>query len=237
MKLGIMQPYFFPYLGYFSLINYVDKWVVFDPVQYMRKGWINRNRVIKMGGGDKYIGITVEKHHQQTLIKDIKINTSLDWKGQIIRNLDYYKKIAPYYNETIELLNSCFEFEGDSIVNFNAFCLEKTCNYLSIPFEYEIYSEMEINHNPAGHPGEWALWISKALGASEYVNPSGGRDIFNKNQFEENGIELKFLDSIIEPYNQGGIEFLPSLSILDIMFFNDKETINVMLNKFKLSDE
>ena len=108
MKLGIMQPYFFPYLGYFSLINYVDEFIIFDPVQYIRKGWINRNRVLKKGGGVKYINITVEKHCLGTLIKDIRLSTTQDWRNKILRNLDYYEKKAPYYYEVKELLSSCF---------------------------------------------------------------------------------------------------------------------------------
>ena len=234
MKLGIMQPYFFPYLGYFSLINYVDEFIIFDPVQYIRKGWINRNRVLKKGGGVKYINITVAKHCLTTPIKDIRLSTTQDWRNKILRNLDYYEKKAPYYYEVKELLSSCFATEEIRLPQFIGHCLIKTCQYLAIPFTPSIYSEMNLQHQSPAHPGEWALHISSALGAKEYVNPPGGREIFKKDQFDRVGIKLLFLDQELLPYDQKNDHFEPGLSIIDVMMFNSPKAIRQMLQKYTL---
>jgi hypothetical protein len=114
-----MQPYFFPYLGYFSLIQNTDKWIVFDEVQFIRHGWIERNRILKPGDGWQYISVPLEKHSRETLIKEIKIRNSEDWKGKILRQLEHYKKIAPYYSDVIEFLNIVFKIETTNIVKLN----------------------------------------------------------------------------------------------------------------------
>ena len=234
MKLAIMQPYFFPYLGYFSLINYVDKWIVFDPTQYIRKGWINRNRVLKNGKGVKYIRVKVKKHHLTTSIKDIYVDDSNDWRESIYCNLDYYKNRAPYYSIVVDFLKDCFNTNDLRINYFNTRLLKKSCEYLNIPFNYEIYSEMQLEHKVPSHAGEWALHISKALGASVYVNPPNGREIFQKSQFDANGIKLSFLEQTFTEYNQKIIPFEPGLSIIDVMMFNTPKQISEMLKKFTL---
>lgn len=179
MRLGIMQPYFLPYLGYYSLIKHTDKWIVFDPVQFIRHGWIERNRILKPSEGWQYIAVPLVKHIQGTLIKDIKIRGEEDWRNKIFRQLDHYKK-APFYKETIHVLNEAFDIDTDSITLLNANVLNVTCKYLQIPFNYTIFSDVDIEIEPVNDAGEWALNISKALNASEYINPAGGIEIFDE---------------------------------------------------------
>jgi hypothetical protein len=234
MKLGIMQPYFFPYLGYYSLMKHTDQWIVFDVVQYIRHGWIARNRVLKPGEGWQYIAVPLQKHNRDTLIKDIRINQD-DWKGKILRQLDHYKK-ARYYNQTIEVIKECFEIETDSITILNAHILKTTCNYLGIDFKYNIFSEMDLAIDPVADAGEWALNISKALQASEYINPPGGMELFDKNKFANAGINLKFLNINLTDYPQRRNVFEPGLSIIDVMMFNSPEVIREMLDNYQFID-
>lgn len=220
MKLGIMQPYFFPYIGYFSLIKNTDKWIVFDDVQFIRHGWIERNRILKPGDGWQYISVPLKKHSRDTKIKDVEIRNEEDWKNKILRQLEHYKK-APYYSQTIKVINQSLSIQTNSIVELNRWILQTVCNYLSIPFDVNTFSEMEIDFEPVNHAGEWALNISKALGAKEYINPTGGMAIFKPEQFKNAGIKLTFLENNLPVYNQGRTQFEAGLSIIDVIMFND----------------
>lgn len=234
MKVGIMQPYFLPYLGYYALIKNTDKWIVFDEVQFIRHGWIERNRVLKPNEGWQYISVPLEKHSRDTLIKEIKIRNTDDWKERIIKQLDHYKKKAPYYSQVIALLKSAFMLHSDSISVLNAHLLNKSCNYIGISFHYEIYSEMNLSIEPIYEPGDWALNISKAIGATCYINPPGGIELFEKAKFEKTGIDLKFLKIKLKEYDQHRTVFEPGLSIIDVMMFNPPEIIREMLNQYEL---
>ena len=131
-RIGIMQPYFFPYLGYFSLIKHTDQFILFDPVQFIRHGWIERNRVLKQGGGWLYIRIPLLKSSRDTPIQDVRIDNTQPWGKKIIAQLEPYKKIAPYYHKIIPLIESSLYENSDSMVKLNKTTLEAVCRYLGI---------------------------------------------------------------------------------------------------------
>ena len=228
-----MQPYFLPYLGYYSLIKHTDKWIVFDPVQYIRHGWIERNSVLKPGEGWQYIAVPLVKHTRDTLIKDIEIRNEEDWRNKILRQLDHYKK-APFFKETIAVLNDAFDINTNSITLLNAHVLKATCKYLQITFTYSIFSEMQLEMEPVNDAGEWALNISKAVDAEEYINPPGGKEIFDESKFEAAGIKLTFLQANLPEYSQRRPVFEPGLSIVDVMMYNSPEMINEMLDDINM---
>ena len=235
MKIGIMQPYFFPYLGYFQLISAVDKWIVFDTPQYIRHGWINRNRILKPDRNDfQYVNVPLKKHAREATIKEVEISATENWKDKLTGQLAHYKKVAPFYSETIKIIENAISLDTESIVKLNCVVLNAVCEYLEIEFNYEIYSEMNLKHKTAQHAGEWALHISSALGAKTYINPPGGVEIFDKSQFDTAGIELLFLESQLPEYNQKNEKFIPGLSIIDVMMFNSATGIKNMLNNFIL---
>jgi len=237
-RLGIMQPYFFPYLGYYGLIANTDQWIVFDPVQFRRKTWMTRNRVLKAGGGAKYINLKVASHSRYTLIKDICLPEDHNRFEHLIRNLDAYKLLkAPYYDKVLDVLRECYAFKSDSLVKFLSECLTQTCHYIGIPFQHEIYSNMKLEHPEATHPMDWSLYICQSLGASEYLNPPGGRAFFNTNRFKEAGIEFYYYEQILPEYNQNSSEFMDGLSIIDVMMFNSPEQIKKMLLQYRLCEE
>lgn len=237
-RVGIMQPYFFPYIGYFGLIAHSDRWIVFDPVQYIRKGWMNRNRVLKGGGGEKYVSITVAPHERSTLIRDVHLAPEQDRFDHFLRQLDAYKLLrAPYYSVVTELLRSCFDTSTDKLVPFLTQSLQRTCEYIGIPFRYEIYSEMQLTHAEPSHPMEWSLFTCEELGVAEYINPPGGRSFFDPERFRQSGIRLLFHEQRLTEYDQRMAQFIPGLSIIDVMMFNSPPEIRAMLDQFTLSEE
>ena len=236
MKIGIMQPYFFPYLGYISLIKHTDRFIIFDTVQFIRHGWIERNRILKQNGGWIYIQVPLIKIGRETLINEIQINNTENWKNKILSQLQTYKKIAPNYFKVIKLLNEIFEDDFNDIVHLNKRTLESVCDYLGLNKKFEIFSEMNLEIEPVYEPDEWALNICKALGnVDEYWNPTGGRSFFDKSKYEKSGIELKFQNVELLQYNQKRENFESGLSIIDVMMFNSPEVINEMLNEYELT--
>lgn len=235
MKLGIMQPYFFPYLGYYCLIKHTDDFILFDTVQFIRHGWIERNRILKQNEGWLYIQVPLIKAPQQTLIKDMQINNNLPWKNKILSQLQVYKKKAPFYYTVLKLINQIFENEYHDIVLLNKDILKITCDYLGFNRDFKIFSQMGLNIETVREPDEWALNICKAIdGVEEYWNPPGGQLFFDKSKYEENNITLKFQSIELVSYDQKQTQFEPGLSIIDVVMFNSVEDINKMLENYTI---
>ena len=235
MKIAIMQPYFFPYLGYFSLIKHTEQFILFDTVQYIRHGWIDRNRILKQDNSWLYIQVPSLNKGRDTLIKDLKINNVELWQKKILSQLIIYKKTAPHYFKVIQLIALIFEQNFDTIVAFNKFSLEKICDYLRINHKIEIFSKMNMEIETANAPDEWALNICEKIeGVDEYWNPTGGLTFFDKSKYDKQGIKLFFQNVILQEYDQKRTLFEPGLSIIDVLMFNSPEEINVMLDNYKL---
>lgn len=235
MKLAIMQPYFFPYIGYFSLIKHTDRFILLDTVQFIRHGWIERNRILKQNEGWLYIKVPLLNRHRDDLIKDVVIDNSFEWKKKILAQLIPYKKIAPNYFIVIDLINNIFANEYDSIVELNLAIIESICIYLKIDLDIKVFSKINLEIEEPKSPDEWALNICKSIGnVKEYWNPPGGQSFFNKKKYENSSIELKFQSINLESYDQKRNEFEIGLSIIDVMMFNSTEEINRMLDEFDL---
>lgn len=235
-KIAIMQPYFFPYLGYFSLIKHTDEFVLFDIVQFIRHGWIERNRILKPNEGWQYIQVPLQKHSQTTLIKDVKVDNSVNWQDKLLAQLQHYKKKSPFYKETIDVVKTGLAEKTDSITKLNFNTLKATCDYLGVPFNASIISERDVKFEPAKAPDEWALNICKALDYKEYWNPVGGQTFFDAQKYTDAGVQLAFQKLNLDFYSQrrGPENFEPGLSVIDVMMFNDKQQINKMLDNFSL---
>lgn len=235
MTIGIMQPYFFPYLGYFQLINTVDRFILFDDVQYIRHGWINRNRILKPVEGNQYILAPLSDHNRDTEIKDIVVKPGYEWKEKILRQIEHYKKKSPFFKPVQELLVSCFENEQTSIAALNGHYLSAVCSYIGIDFKIEISSDMNFDYSNVHDAGEWALRISEQLGASQYINPPGGMALFDKNKFDNSNVKLSFIHPQLREYSQRRSTFEMGMSIIDVLMFNSPETVMEMLNEYTLS--
>lgn len=229
-SVAVMQPYFFPYLGYYALIKHTDAFVILDTVQYIQRGWINRNRVLKPNEGWEYITAPVQKHSSSTPIGEVQLAVGKEWREKIIRYLDHYRKRAPYYAEVRALLEDCFASTEPSISRFNAECLGKVCAYLGLEFNCLFHSELPIDPGTVTAADEWSLRTSQYLGATEYINPPGGRSFFDHAKYDAGGVDLKFLSINLTPYDQKRPVFEPGLSMVDVMMFNDPATIRTMLD-------
>jgi hypothetical protein len=229
-----MQPYFFPYLGYFSLIKHTDKFILFDTVQFIRHGWIERNRILNPNGDWQYIKVPLVKFSQSTIIKDIRINNNIGWREKIFAQLQHYKKKAPNYTIVIELLKDIFSEEYFDIVSLDLNSLIKVADYLGIDTSIYVFSTMGLAIEKVNAPDEWALNICKAQGnVEEYWNPPGGTSFFDRDKYEKAGINLKFHSIKLTEYIQRQSIFIPGLSIIDVMMFNSINDINEMLDNYE----
>jgi len=236
-KIGIMQPYFFPYLGYISLIKHTDRFILLDTVQFIRRGWIERNRILKQQEGWLYIQVPLKKDNgRSTLIKDCVLDNTKPWKDKIFAQLEIYKKFAPNYNSTVEFLKHTFSKDFENITSLNQHILKELCEYLDMPREISIFSEMNLPIEKPEDSDEWALNICKSLGSKfTYINPSGGKSFYNRDKYSNADIDMYFHQINLKGYNQGYREFEPGLSILDALMFNTKKEIHEMLDQFELS--
>lgn len=230
MKVGIMQPYFFPYIGYFSLINHVDQFVFFDTPQYITHGWVNRNRVLQQDGTPHYIIVPIQKAPRKTAICDIKICNNEPWQRKIFSQLAAYKKKAPYYEDTIAFLHEIIDAEQwTRLSELNIKTTEAVCRYIGIDTAFETFSQMRLDIERVEAPDEWAMNITKAIHGDTYVNPPGGESFFSREKYDFAGIKLQFLKTNMPKYIQRIGRFEPALSIIDVMMFNDRKAISGML--------
>lgn len=231
MKLGIMQPYFFPYLGHFDLINRVEQWVVFDTPQYRRHSWINRNRVLHPVQGWQYLVVPVRQHHRSVPIREIEIADGSGWRQRIQGQLQHYRKRAPHFDDTMALVCDCMAIQEKSLTRLNTAILERVCFSLDIPFAPYYLSEMDLSLNDIDGPGDWALRIAQTLGADEYINPPAGRNLFNPAKFAEAGIRLTIQPRLSFQYVCDGYRFESDLSIIDVLMWNSREQIRTVLSE------
>lgn len=234
MKIAIMQPYLFPYIGYFSLIRNTDHFVFFDTPQYIRKGWINRNRILGATGGDVYFTVPVEKCPRETPINEVKISYKENWKEKWMGQFTVYKKRAPYYATVMQLIQDVLNCHTPYISELAINSVIKTCQYLGIELNYDIYSHMDLPLVHVDAPDEWALEITKAMQYDTYVNPPGGKTFFDADKYQKANIELEFLTQELQEYNQRVREFVPGLSILDVMMFCTPKEIIGMMESYRI---
>ncbi|MDR1408423.1 MAG: WbqC family protein [Tannerella sp.] len=237
-RIAIMQPYFFPYPGYIGLIKHTDEFVLFDTVQFVRHGWIARNRILKPDDGWMYIRVPLCGHSMKIKIKDVAINNRENWQDRILAQLQHYRKKAPFYHRTTEVVRAAFDEKTDSIVRLNFNALQAVCAYLHIPFRASVFSETNLPITPPSAPDEWALNICLATGYREYWNSPGGMRFFDASKYRRAGIKLVFHQAVPTPYPQGRESgyFEPGLSIIDAMMFNSPEQIRQMLDRYEACD-
>lgn len=228
MKAAIMQPYFFPYIGYFQLINSVDIFVIYDNIQYTKKGWINRNRILNNGKAD-YFSLPLKKDSDFLNIEQREL--SIDWekeKNKLLNKIKESYRKAPYFNEIFELIEKCINFNNKNLFEFILFSLQETLKYLSINTKIIKSSTITLDHSLKSE--EKVIEICKSINAKSYINPIGGMELYNKFNFEKKLLSLHFLRANNFEYKQFNNEFVPFLSIIDVMMFNSKENLKKIIN-------
>lgn len=231
MRLGIMQPYFFPYLGHFALIANVDSWIVFDVTQYTPRTWINRNRVLHPESGANWVSVPLRNASISIKVREARVLDVAATAKSTLGKLSHYRHRAPHARQVEEIVNATFAAVGadNSLVALNVAGLNAVCAYLGVPFRPSICSQMDLCLPDQLGPGEWALEISREIsrlvGATTYVNPLGGRALFDVGEFERRGIAVEFLKAQDFVYQAGPFRFVPNLSILDVLMWNSPEVV------------
>jgi len=237
MRLGIMQPYLFPYIGYFQLINAVDKYVIYDNVQYVRKGWINRNNYLNfIRSGSQNPLLFTFKVKKDSYVKNIcereySADFETDKKNFLILLNQIYRK-APYYAETLDVILDIFNYESDNVAEFNANSIMRISEYLGINTEFSFSSELVVPSELKSQSR--TIWLCKYCEADTYINAIGGQDLYSYEDFAKEGIQLHFLKTGDVRYPQFDRVFTPNLSIVDVMMFNSPENIEKILNDYSL---
>lgn len=225
-RVGIMQPYFFPHLAHFALIANVDRWVVFDIAQYTPKSWMNRNRVLHQSIGWTYVTVPVEGSSRSKRIHEVALVAPDDALASILGSLTHYRRKAPFYGEVVALVHRAFSTRrGDMLVDLDVAALAAVTDYLGLRFKFDICSELGLDLHGIEHAGEWALQIAAGLGAREYLNPLGGAHLFRPEEFKAAGVGLRFLDVPPMLYSPTHYEYVPNLSVLDVLMWNDPKDV------------
>lgn len=231
MKVGIMQPYFFPYIGYWQLINAVDLFVIYDDVNYIKKGWINRNRIL-VGDGDEKFHISIQKASQNRTINQLEVASNFRERRKTLRTIELAYKRAPYFKAVYPIVEEIFFNPEKMLADFLTFSLKRTAEYLGIKTKMLRSSEIDKDNTRKGQ--DKIIDICEMLGADVYYNPIGGKELYSSEDFRTKGIQLYFLKTEEIIYQQYKNEFVPNLSILDIMMFNSVEAVSGILKKFSL---
>ncbi|HPD60179.1 MAG TPA: WbqC family protein [Thermodesulfobacteriota bacterium] len=231
MKVGIMQPYFFPYIGYFQLINAVDTFVIYDDVNFIKRGWINRNRIL-VDGKATYFIIPCKKVSQNKLISETEISFDLKERAKLLKTFYHAYHNAPNYDVIIQLIEQTINKEAKSIADLARKSIIMICDYLEI--KTKIIHSSVIFNNHFLKKADRLIDICKKLNFNTYINPIGGVSIYTKEYFIDKGINLYFLESKPITYKQFDNQFVPNLSIIDVMMFNNKNQIRIFLNEYDL---
>lgn len=234
MKLAIMQPYFMPYIGYWQLLQAVDKFVIYDNIQFSKKGWFHRNRILA-NNTDKIFTLPLKKDSDYLNVNERFLGGDYVKQNEktlrIIKNS--YSK-TPYFKEVYPIIENIFRYEDSNLFNFTFNSIKEINKYLNINTDIIISSNVGIDHNGLNGQDK-VLAIVKELNAKEYINTIGGVDLYEKQIFENNNVELHFLKSNTIEYQQLNNNFIPWLSIIDVMMFNNTDEINNYLNRIELT--
>lgn len=229
MRLAVMQPYFLPYAGYFMLLRAVDRFVAFDDVQYVNRGWVNRNRLL-LGGRPQRFSLPIEKASRRARICDRKLAPDGRWRRTWLELVRHAYARAPQYRRVRELLETILDGPV-GLADFLIRSLRLVCDHIGLTTPITRSSAVALD--ASGRAKIPAL--CRHFGADCYVNPKGGAALYDEDAFAARGVTLRFLDMRDVRYAQFGQAFVPNLSILDTLMFNDPEHCRALLARYSLA--
>ena len=216
-----MQPYFFPYIGYFQLIAAVDIFIVYDNIKYTKKGWINRNRMLQ---NDKDVMFSLPLKSDSDYLDVCERELATDFnRDKLLNQFRGAYLRAPFFEQIFPLVEQIVRYEDANLFSYIYHSITRTCEYLGIKTEIKVSSSIAIDHDLKNQ--DKVLALCEAVGAKVYVNAIGGMELYSKEVFLDKNIELKFIQSKSFEYTQYGAEFVPWLSVIDVMMFNSLDTI------------
>ena len=231
MRVAIMQPYFFPYIGYFQLIAASNVFVLHDDVQYITGGWVNRNRIL-LNGEDRMITFPVQKAGYALLINARSYVSTNQGLRHIINQVKQAYAKAPCYRQVLPMVEELLMFEDRNVARFNENLIRRICDFIGIRTRITTSSALDKDDSLSGQ--DRVLDICKRVGATDYTNPIGGTKLYHQEAFQLRGITLRFLAAQEERYNQLGDKWVPFLSIIDVLMFNSVEEVQHLLTKYRL---
>jgi len=231
MRLAIMQSYFFPYIGYWQLIHAADRFVIYDDVNYIKGGWVNRNRIL-INGNPTFITAPLHQPSPFKRICDTALQPSLVWRDKLVKMVELTYRKATYFVEVFPVVEELIRHETDNLSDYLAHQLQTLSAFMGINTEFVVTSRCYENNDLSGQAR--ILDICKREGATTYINPQGGQALYERTAFTQYGVALKFLIPSAIEYKQFGTTHVPWLSIIDVMMFNSKNQLRMLLNKYEL---
>lgn len=228
MSFAVMQPYLFPYLGYYQLASAVDKFVFYDDVTFIKGGYINRNNILSNGKAQRFT-IPVPGMSSNTLINQLNFDKNVK---KTLKTIGQSYKKAPYFEYVFPLVESVLNDENRSVEYICAKSISLVFKYLEIQKQFYFSSELDYNRDlPAA---DKLIAMASIVKSTDYINSPGGRLLYDKKYFSEKEINLSFIESEEYQYSQNTNEFVPHLSMIDVLMWNSKEQVVDLLTKYKL---
>lgn len=253
MTIAIMQPYFMPYIGYFQAINAVDKYILCGNVNFEKKSWVNRNRLMQRNGAIEPMVVPLKKKSSNALIKEISIDYSTDWQRRLLRSIQTNYGKAPYFEETFTLLTSILSKQYETLMELNTESIKAVARHLGITTEIVAdnsqYDDMEeklrksddayvefpyMHKTRPDRRTARVIEICKREGSNHYINAIGGLELYSKEELSQYGIQLEFIKTNSIVYDQFNNTFEPYLSIIDVLMHNGKERTKQLLEEYTL---
>lgn len=220
-RVAIMQPYFVPYIGYFQLMAAVDLFIVYDNIKYTKKGWINRNRILREGT-DGQLVLPLKKDSDSRHICERQLAASFNPKKLLEKIKGAYRR-APQFAATYPMIEDIVRYEEGNLFGYVLNSIAQICKHIGITTEIRISSEIPIDHSLRHQ--EKVLALCQAVGASTYINAIGGTTMYSRDVFQSRGIQLQFIRAKPFEYAQFGCTFVPWLSIIDVLMFNPIDAV------------
>lgn len=232
-RLAIMQPYFFPYLGYWQLMQAVDRFVILDDVNYINRGWINRNRIL-VNGRATYFTVPLVRASQNRRICDLDVQMEGNWRDKLVRMIDVTYRRAPSFAEVFPVCQRLLGIAERRLGDYLVRQLREMAACLGLATEFVPSSRCYGNEQLAGQ--ERIIDICRREGADSYFNLPGGRALYDAHAFAEQGIGLNFIAPVLAPYAQRAAEFIPGLSIIDVLMANGIEATRNMVAAYRVDE-
>lgn len=221
MKLAIMQPYLFPYAGYYNLVSQVDKFIFYDDVNFIKNGWINRNRLI-LSGETRYFTIPLSGASPNLKINQIKAQPRSMWERKMLESIRQSYSKAPNFVACFDLFKDILDCNEDDIATLARRSVIKPSERFGFKVNFVESSKNYSNEALSG--AVRVIDICCKEQADTYINLPGGRGLYSSEQFTQYGVDLRFTQPLLADYRQFGEDFKSGLSIIDMMMFNDFET-------------
>lgn len=256
MKLAVMQPYFFPYLGYFQLLAAADKFILYDNLNYIKGGWIHRNRFLLKGREVISATVPVTGVSSLALIREVRLDPQARWPGKFLDFVAANYRRAPFFAETYPVLEAALRLPATRLTEVNCQTLREVAQHLGLTTTlthdtapYEAFETAVRGDEAPAFLDElrahWSdpdldlktlrvLYICEQEGAATYLNAIGGQALYDREQFARHQVNLRFVRPHLPPYDQFGGPFAPGLSIIDVLMHCGQEQTQRMVREYEL---